>query len=50
MLEIQIINVGKEPLSLVQIENLVPADFQLVGKPDYCQFEDGQSDYEGEEA
>jgi KaiC/GvpD/RAD55 family RecA-like ATPase len=41
-LEIQIINVGKEPLSLILIDNLVPAGFQLVAKPDYCQYEDGQ--------
>jgi KaiC/GvpD/RAD55 family RecA-like ATPase len=41
-LEIQIVNVGKEPLSLLRIENLVPAGFQLVEKPDYCQFEDLQ--------
>ena len=41
-LEIQIVNVGKESLSITRVENLVPAGFQLVGKPDYCQFEDSQ--------
>lgn len=41
-LEIQLVNVGKEAVSLIRIENLVPAGFQLVGKPDYCQFEDSQ--------
>jgi KaiC/GvpD/RAD55 family RecA-like ATPase len=41
-LEIQIMNVGKEPVSMTRIENLVPSGFQLVSKPDYCQFEDGQ--------
>ncbi|MGD0405951.1 MAG: hypothetical protein ABSB10_04795 [Candidatus Bathyarchaeia archaeon] len=39
-LEIQIVNVGKEPISLTRIENLVPVGFQMVDKPDYCQFED----------
>ena len=41
-LDIQIMNVGKEPVSLTRIENLVPPGFQLVSKPDYCQFEDMQ--------
>jgi KaiC/GvpD/RAD55 family RecA-like ATPase len=34
------VNVGKEPVSLTRIENLVPSGFQLVSKPDYCQFAD----------
>jgi KaiC/GvpD/RAD55 family RecA-like ATPase len=46
-LEIQIVNVGKEPVSLTRIENLVPAGFQLVGKPDYCLFEDMQLTMKG---
>jgi KaiC/GvpD/RAD55 family RecA-like ATPase/tetratricopeptide (TPR) repeat protein len=41
-LEIQIVNVGKEPLSLTRVENIVPMGFQLVDKPDCCQFEDLQ--------
>jgi KaiC/GvpD/RAD55 family RecA-like ATPase len=41
-IEIQIINVGKEPISLIRIEKLIPAGFQLVSKPDYCQFENSQ--------
>lgn len=41
-LRIQVVNVGKEPVSLVRIEDLVPAGFQLIEKPDYCQFEDLQ--------
>jgi KaiC/GvpD/RAD55 family RecA-like ATPase len=47
LLEIILVNVGKEPLSLVKIENLVPAGFQLVSKPDYCQFEDSQLTMKG---
>lgn len=39
-LEVQVVNVGKEPLSLNRIESVVPAGFQLVSKPDYCVFED----------
>ncbi|MGA2385175.1 MAG: ATPase domain-containing protein [Candidatus Bathyarchaeia archaeon] len=37
--EIQILNVGKEAVSLNRIENLLPAGFQLIGKPDYSSFE-----------
>jgi uncharacterized repeat protein (TIGR01451 family) len=40
--EIHIVNLGKEPLSVTRLENVVPAGFQLVSKPDYCQFEDSQ--------
>ncbi len=46
-LEIQILNVGKEPVSLIRIENLVPLGFQLVSKPDYCQFEGSQLTMKG---
>jgi KaiC/GvpD/RAD55 family RecA-like ATPase len=38
-LEIQIVNVGKEPVMLTKIKDLVPPGFQLVGKPSYCRFE-----------
>lgn len=38
-IEIQMVNVGKEPVSLVRIEDVVPAGFQLVNKPDYCKLE-----------
>ena len=38
-LGIQFVNVGKETVLLSRVENLVPAGFQLVGKPDYCEFE-----------
>ena len=35
-LEIQIVNVGKEPVLMTKIENILPAGFQLITKPDYC--------------
>ena len=41
-LVIQVMNVGNEPVSITRIENPVPSGFQLVSKPDYCQFEDTQ--------
>ncbi len=41
-LEIQIINVGKEPISLIRLENIVPAGFQLIEKPEFCRFEGSQ--------
>jgi KaiC/GvpD/RAD55 family RecA-like ATPase len=46
-LEIQIVNVGKELVSLTKIENIVPEGFQLVGKPDYCLFENMQLTMKG---
>lgn len=41
-IEIQLMNMGREPLSLTRIENLAPTGFQIVAKPDYCQFENMQ--------
>ena len=38
-LEIQIVNAGKEAVLLGKIENIVPAGFQVVAKPDYCSVE-----------
>ncbi len=35
-LEIQIVNVGKEPVLMTKIENLLQAGFQVVAKPDDC--------------
>jgi KaiC/GvpD/RAD55 family RecA-like ATPase len=46
-LEIQIVNVGKEPVSLIKIENITPAGFQLIEKPDYCLSENGQLTIKG---
>jgi KaiC/GvpD/RAD55 family RecA-like ATPase/tetratricopeptide (TPR) repeat protein len=37
--EIQILNIGKEAVSLNRIESLLPPGFQLIGKPDYSSFE-----------
>jgi KaiC/GvpD/RAD55 family RecA-like ATPase len=39
-IEIHIVNVGKEPVLLTGIENIVPIGFQLVEKPEFCHFED----------
>ena len=41
-LEIQLVNVGKEPVSLIRIEDFIPEGFQLVSKPDYFQSQDSQ--------
>jgi uncharacterized repeat protein (TIGR01451 family) len=41
-LTIQLVNVGREPVSLTRIENILPTGLQLVSKPDYCVFEDMQ--------
>lgn len=46
-LAFQIVNVGKKPVSLIRIENLIPVNFQLVSKPDYCQFEDSRLTMKG---
>ncbi len=39
-IEIQMVNVGKEAVSLIKIENVVPRGFQLIEKPDYCILEE----------
>jgi KaiC/GvpD/RAD55 family RecA-like ATPase len=41
-LKIQLINVGKEPVLLAKIENLLPASFQMVRVPDGFVFENLQ--------
>ncbi|MGA2680677.1 MAG: ATPase domain-containing protein [Candidatus Bathyarchaeia archaeon] len=38
-LEIQIVNVGKEPVLVTKIENILQAGFQVVAKPDDCSVE-----------
>jgi KaiC/GvpD/RAD55 family RecA-like ATPase len=38
-IEIQIVNVGKEAVLLIKIENILPVGFQLVGKPEGSSFE-----------
>jgi KaiC/GvpD/RAD55 family RecA-like ATPase len=46
-IEIQFLNVGKEPVSLIRIENIVPPGFQIVEKPDYCQIDGSQLTMKG---
>ncbi len=46
-LEVYVINVGKEPVSLTALEDIIPSGFQLVEKPDYCQFEGTQLSMRG---
>ena len=46
-LEMQIVNVGKEPVLLAKVEEILPAGFQLVAKPDYCHSEDAYLDMNG---
>lgn len=46
-IEIQIVNVGKEPVSLIRIQDVVPAGFQLFSKPDYCMLEDESLNMKG---
>lgn len=46
-IEIQIINTGKEPVSIVKIQDILPYGFQLVNKPDYCTLEDKNLNMKG---
>ncbi len=46
-LEMQIVNVGKEPVLLGRIERIIPAGFQLVAKPDHCHLEDEHLNMKG---
>ncbi len=39
-LDLHIVNVGKKAVLLSQIDEILPKGFELVAKPDYCQFED----------
>jgi len=39
-LKMQIANVGKEPVLLTKIEEILPSGLQLVAKPNYCEIED----------
>ncbi len=41
-LGLQIVNVGKEPVLLARIEEILPEGFQIVGKPDGFSFENLQ--------
>jgi KaiC/GvpD/RAD55 family RecA-like ATPase len=40
-LEIQFANVGKQAVLLSKIEKIIPNGFQLLSKPDFCSFENG---------
>ena len=46
-LELQIVNMGKEPVLLTRIEEIFPSDFQLIAKPDYCDLIDTYLDMKG---
>ncbi len=46
-LEMQIVNVGKEAVLLDKVEEILPAGFQLVAKPDFCHVEDAYLDMKG---
>ncbi|MCZ2809078.1 MAG: hypothetical protein O2V44_06975 [Candidatus Bathyarchaeota archaeon] len=46
-LELQIANMGKEAVLLTKVEEILPSDFQLITKPDYCNFEDTYLDMKG---
>jgi KaiC/GvpD/RAD55 family RecA-like ATPase len=46
-LEMQIVNVGKEAVLLDRIEEILPAGFQLIAKPDYTYFEDTHLNLKG---
>ncbi len=46
-LEIKLVNTGKKPASLVKVEQILPAGFEPVAKPDYCRFEDAYVDMKG---
>jgi len=46
-LEMQIVNVGKEAVQLARLEEIIPAGFQLIVKPDYCGLEDAYLDMKG---
>jgi KaiC/GvpD/RAD55 family RecA-like ATPase/tetratricopeptide (TPR) repeat protein len=48
-LEIQIVNVGKEPILLTKIEDIAPVGFQMVDKPDYCSVESTNLIFKGKQ-
>ena len=39
-LEIELVNSGKAPALLIKVEEILPAGFELVAKPDYSRLED----------
>ena len=46
-LEMQVVNVGKEVVILDKVEEILPAGFEPVAKPDYFHFEDTHLDMKG---
>ncbi len=46
-LEIRLVNTGKQPAALAEVEGIVPTILELVAKPDYCHFEDGRLNMKG---
>ncbi len=46
-LELQIANMGKEAVLLTRVEEIIPSDFHLITKPDYCDFKDTYLDMKG---
>jgi KaiC/GvpD/RAD55 family RecA-like ATPase len=47
VLKMQIANVGKEPVLLTKIEEILPSGFQLVAQPTYCEIEDSHLKIKG---
>ncbi len=46
-LTVQIANVGREAVLLTKMEEILPAGFQLAGKPDYCEIQNMHLDMKG---
>lgn len=43
----KLVNEGKAPALLIKVEEILPAGFELVAKPNYCRFEDTGLDMNG---
>jgi uncharacterized repeat protein (TIGR01451 family) len=46
-LEIKLVNTGKAPALFAKVEEILPAGFELVAKPNYCSLEDTYLDMNG---
>jgi len=46
-LEIHAVNIGKEAILLTQVNEILPASFELIAKPDYCHIEDSYVNLKG---
>jgi KaiC/GvpD/RAD55 family RecA-like ATPase len=40
-IQIELVNEGKTPIFLTRIEEILPASFELISKPNYCEFDGG---------